>query len=106
MAFTDASTHDTTEILAADMIWAVFCDGRPINIRTTNHEAMTGQKYKRVAFVNAGHAFNIAERMNTMFKTDRFKVHQLTEGPVIYEEDYHRFLDVLTKARRLLEIAE
>lgn len=98
---TDNRTHDTIEILAADFIWAVFYDGKPINIRVSNHEAMYSQKYRRVSFANAGHAFNIAERMNRLFKTDKFRVHQLTDGPEVYEHDYRRLLDVMTMARHL-----
>lgn len=86
LSFTDKHSFDTTEILAADFIWAVFLDGKPVNIRHTDYAAGYGAKYRRVSFANAGHAYNMVERMNRMFKTDRFKVHQLSQGPAIEEE--------------------
>ena len=42
-------------------------------------------KYKKTSFSNPGHAHNLAEKLNTLFKTDRYKVYLLTNGQVITE---------------------
>ena len=46
-----------------------------------------GPKYKKVSFSNSGHAFNLAERLNKLYKTDKFEVIKLTQGEVIKEDD-------------------
>jgi hypothetical protein len=43
-----------------------------------------GPKYKKVSFSNPGHARNLARKLNTQFKTDRFTVVLLTAGDRIY----------------------
>ncbi len=76
------------QVLNADAIYAVFYQGKPINLRTLSHlVSYPGPKYKKVSFSNSGHAFNLAERLNKMFKTEDFTVVKLTEGVVIIEED-------------------
>jgi hypothetical protein len=46
-----------------------------------------GPKYKKTSFSNPGHAFNLAERMNKLFKTEDFVVVKLTQGEIIDEDD-------------------
>lgn len=79
--FTDKKTFKSEQILKAEAIYAVFLDDMPINLRT-KHAMLDypGPKYKKCSFSNAGHAFNLAEKLNKLFKTDRFSVHKLTMG--------------------------
>ena len=77
----DKNNYKCEQILKADAIWAVFYQGAPFNLKTSN--ALTnypGPKYKKVSFSNPGHAFNLAERLNKMFKCDEFSVFKLTQG--------------------------
>lgn len=76
------------QVLQADAIYSVFFQGNPINLRTLNKlVSYPGPKYKKVSFSNPGHAFNLAERLNNIFKTDGFKVVKLTQGEIIDEQD-------------------
>ncbi len=85
--YTDPKTYKAEQVLKADAIYAVFHDGKPINIRSI-HTLIDypGAKYKKCSFSNSGHAFNLAEKLNKLFKTDRFAVYALTQG-VRIEED-------------------
>lgn len=79
--------YKAEQVLNADAIYAVFYQGKPINLRTLNHlVSYPGPKYKKVSFSNAGHACNLAERLNTMFKTNDFAVYKLTQGTLFVEE--------------------
>lgn len=83
---TDNKTYKSEQILEAEAIWAVFYKGKPFNLKSAN--ALTnypGPKYKKVSFSNPGHAHNLAKKLNTMFKTDQFKVYKLTDGDPIEE---------------------
>ena len=46
-----------------------------------------GPKYKKVSFSNSGHAFNLATRLNKLFKSDKFQVVRYTKGEVIDEDN-------------------
>ncbi len=81
-------TYKAEQVLDADAIYAVFYKSKPINIRTLSHlVSYPGPKYKKVSFSNSGHAFNLAERLNKMFKTSDFAVFKLTEGVPCTEAD-------------------
>jgi hypothetical protein len=83
---TDTKTYKSEQILAADAIFAVFYEGRPINLRSLNSLVnYPGPKYKKVSFSNPGHAFNLAEKLNKLFKTDKFAVYKLTAGELVNE---------------------
>jgi hypothetical protein len=45
-----------------------------------------GPKYKKVSFSNPGHAKNLARKLNTQFKTDKFTVVLLTQGAQVYPD--------------------
>jgi len=82
---TDKSTYKTEQVLASEGIWAVFYDNSPINLKTSNLLVQyPGPKYKKVSFSNPGHAINLARKLNIQFKTDKFSVVILKEGPKIY----------------------
>jgi hypothetical protein len=85
---TDSKTYRSEQVLDADYIYAVYYDGRPINLRTLNSLVnYPGPKYKKCSFSNPGHAFNLAERLNKLFKTDKFAVWKLTGGEQVEEDD-------------------
>ena len=78
-------TYKSEQILASAGIWAVYFDNKPINIKTANQLIQyPGPKYKKVSFSNPGHAVNLAKKLNTQFKTDKFSVILLKEGQQIY----------------------
>lgn len=80
--------YKAEQILEAEAIYAVFYQGKPINLRTLSHlVSYPGPKYKKVSFSNSGHAFNLAERLNKMFKTSDFAVFKLTSGEPCTESD-------------------
>ena len=88
MEFTDPKTYRSEQILDADAIYAVFHESKPINLRSLNSLVnFPGPKYKKVSFSNSGHAFNLATRLNKLFKTDKFTVVKLLQGEIIVEED-------------------
>ena len=79
---TNKVSYKTEQVLAAEGIWAVFFAGLPINLKTSNMLVQyPGPKYKKVSFSNSGHAINLAKNLNTQFKTDKFSVVLLKQGP-------------------------
>ena len=93
MEFTDPKSFRSEQLLAAEAIYAVFHENKPINLRSLNSLTnYPGPKYKKVSFSNSGHAFNLAERLNKLFKTTGFTVVKLTDGTVVKEDDDTGFL--------------
>jgi hypothetical protein len=85
LELTDKQTYKTEQILASDGVWAVFFDSQPINLKTANMlTQFPGPKYKKSSFSNPGHAVNLAKKLNTQFKTDKFSVMLLKSGDQIY----------------------
>lgn len=83
----NSKTYKCEQVLQADAIWAVFYQGKPFNLKSSN--ALTnypGPKYKKVSFSNPGHAHNLAQKLNSMFKCEDFEVYRLTSGDVETEE--------------------
>ena len=79
------TTYKCDQVLTSEGIWAVFYDSHPINLKT--HNALIsypGPKYRKVSFSNPGHAINLAKKLNTMYKTDKFTVVLLKQGDQIY----------------------
>lgn len=80
--------YKAEQVLNATAIYAVFYQGKPVNLRTLSHlVSYPGPKYKKVSFSNSGHAFNLAERLNKMFKSTEFAVYKLTEGTLLTNEE-------------------
>ena len=81
---TDRKTYKCEQVLEAEAVFAIFYNETPINLRTVNSLVnYPGPKYKKTSFVNPGHAFNLAEKLNKLFKTDKFKVHRLIKGEAL-----------------------
>jgi hypothetical protein len=79
------TTYKSQQILASDGIWAVFYDSHPINMKSFNILTnYPGPKYAKVSFSNSGHAINLAKKLNTLYKTEKFSVVLLKQGDKIY----------------------
>jgi len=85
---TDKVTYKTEQVLASEGIWAVYFDGKPINLKTSNMLVQyPGPKYKKVSFSNPGHAISLAKKLNAQFKTDKFSVVRLSKGETVYSNE-------------------
>lgn len=85
MEHVNKANYKSDQILDSEGIWAVFYDSQPINLKTQNVLiSYPGPKYKKVSFSNPGHAINLAKKLNTLFKTDKFTVVLLKQGDQIY----------------------
>ena len=75
-------------VCEADAIYAVCYRGSPIKIKTQANIYVNypGPKYVKTSFPSAGHAFNLAERLNKRFNTDLFTVSIMTVGRTIREK--------------------
>ena len=81
LQFSNKETYKLDEVLAAEGIWAVFYDGKPINLKSSSLVAnYPGPKYKKVSFSNTGPAENLVKKLNTMHKTDKFSVYLIKTG--------------------------
>lgn len=79
------TTYKSEQVLNSEGIWAVFYDNKPINLKSQNVLInYPGPKYKKVSFSNPGHAINLAKKLNSLFKTDKFSVVILKQGEQIY----------------------
>ena len=81
LEYTNPKTYKSEQVLKAEAIYAVFYKDAPVNLRSLNTLVnYPGPKYKKVSFSNSGHAINLAEKLNALFKTNDFSVHVLTAG--------------------------
>lgn len=88
LEFTNKKNYKIEQVLDSDAIWAVFYQGKPINLKTSSLvSSYPGPKYKKVSFSNPGHAHNLAKKLNKLFNTDQFKVYKLTDGEVVNEQN-------------------
>lgn len=87
LAYTDPKTYKSEQVLDATGIYAVFYKGKPINLRTLNSlVSYPGPKYRKVSFSNPGHAHNLSEKLNKLFKTTDFSVYLLVSGQKVDEK--------------------
>jgi hypothetical protein len=81
LEYTNKETFKIEQILESDAIWAVFYKERPFNLKSGSIVASyPGPKYKKVSFSNPGHAYNLAKKLNKLFKCSDFSVYKLTKG--------------------------
>ena len=81
LEFANKETYKVEQILESEAIWAVFYQNKPFNLKSGSMVASyPGPKYKKVSFSNPGHAYNLAKKLNRMFKSEEFTVVKLTEG--------------------------
>ena len=81
----DKTTYKCDQIVEAAGIWAVFYDNQPINLKSQHYlDSEATPKYKKTSFSNPGHAINLAKKLNTLFKCDKFSVVLLKAGDQIY----------------------
>jgi hypothetical protein len=79
------TNYKSDQVLSSEGIWAVFYDGHPINLKTHNIlVSYPGPKYKKVSFSNPGHAINLAKKLNSQFKTDKFTVVLMKQGEQVF----------------------
>ena len=78
-------SYKCDQVLDSDGIWAVYFDNEPINLKTHNIlVSYPGAKYRKVSFSNPGHAINLAKKLNSQFKSDKFSVVLLVQGHTVY----------------------
>ena len=81
LEFANKETYKVEQILESEAIWAVFYQNKPFNLKSGSMVASyPGPKYKKVSFSNPGHAYNLAKKLNRMFKSEEFTVVKLTQG--------------------------
>jgi len=81
-------TYKVEQILDSEAIWAVFFQGKPFNLKSSNMlTSYPGPKYKKTSFSNPGHAHNLSKKLNTLFDTDEFAVYKLTQGTIESENE-------------------
>ena len=83
--YVNKTNYKSEQVLNSEGIWAVFYDKSPINLKTHNIlVSYPGPKYKKVSFSNPGHAINLAKKLNTLFKSDKFTVVLLKSGDQVF----------------------
>jgi len=89
LEYTNPKTYKSEQVLKAEAIYAVFYKDTPVNLRSLNTLVnYPGPKYKKVSFSNSGHAINLAEKLNALFKCNDFSVHVLTAGKKLDVKSY------------------
>jgi hypothetical protein len=84
LEYANKENFKVEQILESDAIWAVFYKGQPFNLKSGSLiSSYPGPKYKKVSFSNPGHAYNLAKKLNKLFKTTEFEVVKLTQGEII-----------------------
>lgn len=72
------------EICAADAVYAVLYQGRPIKLRKHNPDVKyLGYKYGKSMFPEAGHALRLARKLNAAHNTTDFSVGVMTVGRLL-----------------------
>ena len=78
--------YRATQVLEADAIYAVFHEGKAINLKLIHTmRDDVSPKYLKNSFSNEAHAHNLRNKLNKMFKTEKFDVYKLTLGEKILE---------------------
>jgi hypothetical protein len=87
LEYVNKKNYKAEQVLEAEAIWAVFYQGKPFNLKSSNVlTSYPGPKYKKVSFSNPGHAHNLAKKLNRMFNCEDFSVYKLTTGEELSPE--------------------
>jgi hypothetical protein len=79
MSALNARSGVIEDICLAEQMWAVYYNNQNISIRTKNRN--TGLvKYKKTTFASIGHAERLAHRLNNQFKTQAFRVVEISSA--------------------------
>jgi hypothetical protein len=84
---TNQKTYISEQVLAIKAIYSVCFDGRPISLKAV-HSLLSDQtpKYRRTCFPESpGHAINLADKLNKLFKTDKFEVYEMTPAQKVHK---------------------
>ena len=88
LEYVNKKTYKVEQVLDSEAIWAVFYQGKPFNLKSSNMlTSYPGPKYKKTSFSNPGHAHNLAKKLNDLFDTDEFAVYKLVSGTVETENE-------------------
>jgi len=83
LEYVNKKNYKAEQVLEAEAIWAVFYQGKPFNLKSSNVlTSYPGPKYKKVSFSNPGHA----HKLNRMFNCEDFSVYKLTTGEELSPE--------------------
>lgn len=68
-------TGKCEQVIEGSNLYVVVYKAKPINLKSFNklHDG-TCPTYKKTAFTNAAHAYNLAARLNAQFQCDHFDV--------------------------------
>ncbi len=64
----------TQKIVGCEGVFVVLYKGTPFNYFVENRYADVQRKYSRTLYNNEGHAQNLCEKLNKLFKTKDFSV--------------------------------
>ena len=85
LQYSNKKNYKSEEVLESHAIWAVFYQGKPINLKSSSLISnYPGPKYKKVSFSNPGHAINLAKKLNKLFNTTDFSVVLLKAGEQVF----------------------
>lgn len=83
----DPKTSKVNEVVSARGLFAVFYKGKPFNLKIRSDENTKAlPKYQKISFTHLTHALNMAERLNTLYNTDKFEVYFLKTGRLMKNE--------------------
>ncbi len=82
---TNLATGALTEICSCEGVFFVTFKGTSITLRKSNSYYEKHFRYGKTSFTNKAHAFNLAESLNKLFKTNQFEVHELVDSQVAIE---------------------
>jgi hypothetical protein len=76
---TNNQSYMTEQVIHVKAMYVVCYDQKPISLKVV-HSLLSDQtpKYRRTCFPESpGHALNLADKLNIMFKTDKFSVWEM-----------------------------
>lgn len=89
LSYTDRASYNTEQVLESSYVYVVCYKDKPVNLKVFNPiDSSISPTYKRTSFVgNAGHAHNLVDKLNELFKTKDFSVHKMSDGVKVTRND-------------------